>query len=73
MKSTSPPPDASGTARGLVNLLAQTFAGVKTFLSAVIMSAGLTLNGSVNQMVRVTPPATVSLSTRWIWSSKLPK
>lgn len=54
----SPPPDASGTLRGLVNLVAQTFAGVKTFVGAVIMSAGLTLNGVVNQMVRITPPST---------------
>lgn len=37
----SPPPDASATRRGLVNLLAQTFAGVKTFTSALIASAGI--------------------------------
>lgn len=39
----SPPPDASGTVRGLVSLLAQTFAGVKTFTSTLIASAGIQL------------------------------
>lgn len=48
MKSTSPPPDASGTARGLVNLVAQTFAGVKTFTSALIASAGIQLGSLWN-------------------------
>jgi hypothetical protein len=37
----SPPPDASGTARGLVNLVAQTFAGAKTFVATIIASAGI--------------------------------
>jgi hypothetical protein len=37
----SAPPDASGTVRGLVNLVAQTFAGAKTFLSTIIASAGI--------------------------------
>lgn len=32
----SPPPDASATKRGLVSLLAQSFAGVKTFLAGVV-------------------------------------
>jgi hypothetical protein len=39
----SPPPDASGTQRGLVNLAAQAFAGVKTFLAGIVttlVSAG---------------------------------
>lgn len=36
-------PDASATSRGLVNLIAQTFAGVKTFTSAIIASAGIQL------------------------------
>lgn len=53
-------PDANGNGtnntRGLVNLIAQTFAGVKTFLAAVVLSAGLTINGTVQQQVRVTPP-----------------
>lgn len=39
----SPPPDASGTIRGLVNTLAQTFAGVKTFVAAAVFSAGVQL------------------------------
>lgn len=45
MPGTSPsgPLDASATQRGLVNLLAQTFAGVKTFTSALIASAGIQL------------------------------
>lgn len=37
----SPPPDASGTVRGLVGLVAQTFAGIKTFTSAIVASAGV--------------------------------
>ena len=37
----SPPPDASGTARGLMGLVAQTFAGIKTFTSAIVASAGI--------------------------------
>ena len=36
-----PTPNASGTLRGLVSLVAQTFAGVKTFTSALIASAGI--------------------------------
>jgi hypothetical protein len=39
----SPPGPASATAAGLVNLAAQTFAGVKTFTSALIASAGIQL------------------------------
>lgn len=39
----SPPPDASGTVRGLVSLITQTFAGVKTFTSTLIASAGIQL------------------------------
>jgi len=38
---SSPPPDASSTARGLVSTLAQTWAGVKTFASLIIASAGI--------------------------------
>lgn len=37
----SAPPDASGTVRGFVNLVAQTFAGAKTFTSAIVASAGI--------------------------------
>ena len=37
----SPPPDASGTARGLMGLVAQTFAGIKTFTSTIVASAGI--------------------------------
>jgi hypothetical protein len=37
----SAPPDASGTVRGLVNLVAQTFAGAKTFVATIIASAGI--------------------------------
>lgn len=42
--TSSPPPDASGTARGLVNLLAQTFSGVKTFTNGLVASAAVTIN-----------------------------
>lgn len=38
----SPPPDASGTVRGLVSLIAQTFAGVKTFLARAVFPLGIT-------------------------------
>lgn len=37
----SSPPNASGTVRGLVSTVAQTFAGVKTFLATIIASAGV--------------------------------
>ncbi len=37
----SAPPDASGTVRGFVNLVAQTFAGAKTFLATIVASAGI--------------------------------
>lgn len=37
----SAPPDASGTVRGFVNLMAQTFAGAKTFLATIVASAGI--------------------------------
>jgi len=37
----SPPPDASGTTRGLMGLVVQTFAGVKTFLATIVASAGI--------------------------------
>ncbi len=72
----APPVDAGSGNRGLINILAQSIAGVKTFLSAVIMSAGLTINGAVNQMVKVSPPATVSgqgfaTPTIWIQTSAL--
>lgn len=46
--TSSPPPDASGTARGLVSLLAQTFAGVKTFAATIIASAGIQLSSLWN-------------------------
>ena len=41
--SPSGPLDASSTVRGLINTLAQTFAGVKTFLAAAVFSAGVQL------------------------------
>ena len=41
--SPSGPLDASSTVRGLINTLAQTFAGVKTFLGLIIASAGIQL------------------------------
>lgn len=44
----SPPPDASDTARGLVSLLAQTFAGVKTFTSKLVAAAGIELSSLWN-------------------------
>lgn len=37
----SPPGPASGTVAGIVSLVAQTFAGAKTFLAAIIASAGV--------------------------------
>lgn len=40
--SPSGPLDASSTVRGLVNLVAQTFAGVKTFTSRIVASLGIT-------------------------------
>ena len=43
--NSSYPPNASGTVRGLVSLAAQSFAGIKTFLSAVVLSAGLQVTG----------------------------
>lgn len=43
--ASSPPANASATQRGLVSTLAQSFAGIKTFIAAVVMSAGLTING----------------------------
>jgi hypothetical protein len=39
----SPPQDASSTVRGLVSLVAQTFAGAKTFLATLVASAGIQL------------------------------
>lgn len=57
---SSPPPPANGPLAGLLTGLAQIIEGAKTFLGAVVLSAGLTLNGAVNQMVRITPPNTVS-------------
>lgn len=38
----SSPPNASGTVRGLVSTVAQTFAGVKTFLARAVFSLGIT-------------------------------
>ena len=43
----SAPPDASGTVRGLVNLVAQTFAGAKTFVALLTASAGIQLNAQL--------------------------
>lgn len=39
--SPSGPLDASSTVRGLINTIAQTFAGAKTFLATLIASAGI--------------------------------
>lgn len=44
----SPPPDATGTVRGLVNFVAQTFAGVKTFTSLLVASAGVQVGSLFN-------------------------
>lgn len=41
----SPLPDASSSTRGAVSTLAQSFAGIKTFVNAVILSAGLQVTG----------------------------
>lgn len=41
----SPLPDASSSTRGAVSTLAQSFAGIKTFVNAVILSAGLQITG----------------------------
>ena len=52
----SPLPNASATVRGAVSTLAQTFAGIKTFAAAVVLSAGLQLNGvlaaSINYLAK---------------------
>lgn len=56
-----PPPDASDTQRGLVSTVAQLIAGPKTFLAALIASAGIQLSrlfntngaGSTDVVVRV--------------------
>lgn len=45
MMNPSPMQNASGTVRGVVSLVAQSFAGIKTFLSAVVLSAGLQVTG----------------------------
>lgn len=39
----SPPPDASSTKRGVVNTIAQTFAGLKTFVAGISLGGLLTL------------------------------
>jgi hypothetical protein len=44
----SPHPDASGTVRGLVSLVAQTFAGIKTFAARIIAAAGISIQGQLN-------------------------
>lgn len=38
----SSPPNASGTVRGLVSTVAQTFAGAKTFLARIVATLGIT-------------------------------
>lgn len=38
----SSPPNASGSARGLVSTVAQTFAGAKTFLARIVATLGIT-------------------------------
>lgn len=52
----SPLPDASSLNRGAVSTLAQSFAGIKTFVNAVVLSAGLQLNGvlaaSINYLAK---------------------
>lgn len=58
---SSPPPAASGTVPGLVSLLAQTFAGAKTFLGQIVASAGIQVaslfntngTGASDQVVKV--------------------
>jgi len=52
----SPLPNASATVRGAVSTLAQTFAGIKTFVNAVILSAGLQVTG-----VLATQPTMISI------------
>ncbi len=46
MMNFSPPPDASSTVRGLVNLAAQSFTGIKTFVSTLVASIGITANAA---------------------------
>lgn len=41
----APPPDASSTKRGLVNLVSQAFTGVKTFLSGLVSSGSIVVAG----------------------------
>jgi hypothetical protein len=54
---TSPPGNATATKRGFLSAVAQMIGGAKTFLAAVVLSAGVTINGTVQQQVKVTPPA----------------
>lgn len=80
----SPPPDASGTVRGLVNTVAQTFAGVKTFLARAVFTLGITsgsarldlrsdLGGGASDVCSVVgttvAPASVS-DTAKLWSAR---
>lgn len=84
MITPSFPPDASGTARGLVNLIAQTFAGVKTFLARAVFTLGITsganrldlrsdLGASASDVCSVSgstlPDASVNTSAK-LWSAR---
>ncbi len=53
---------ASDTVAGVVSLGAQTWAGIKTFASAVVLSGGVTLNGAVDQTIKISPPSTSGTS-----------
>lgn len=58
MMNPSPMQNASGTVRGVVSLVAQSFAGAKTFLEKLTLAAGLFINGNLtgdtNYMVKMT-------------------
>lgn len=58
----SPPPDASNTKRGLINTIAQTFAGQKTFAALVVCALGLVVAGTLTaDNVAIAPGGTLTL------------
>lgn len=58
----SPTPDADGSTglRGLLNSAAQTIAGLKSFAASVGAAVGIAFFNSVNQIIKIMPPSTVS-------------
>jgi hypothetical protein len=67
----SPPQDASGTVRGLVSLVAQSFAGVKTFLASIIIDGAgnyVESRGTVAAFYASGNGAFSALNTARLWS-----